>query len=150
MFFIFKAGIEHGGGGNSGSFHSFTRQEKLHVGRFLSQNLTRLGPQENCGLQYKFYSVLAATIQRNPRFATLNSDDISYFKALLGDKNVIQDEDTLLAANTDWMHKYRGSSKLMLQPRSTEEVPSFHFSLHLNIPCSIPCLWMYSLEIESA
>ncbi|RVW51792.1 D-2-hydroxyglutarate dehydrogenase, mitochondrial [Vitis vinifera] len=32
------------------------------------------------------------------------------------------DEDRLSAANMDWMRKYKGSSKLLLQPRSTEEV----------------------------
>ncbi|KAF8032370.1 hypothetical protein BT93_D1322 [Corymbia citriodora subsp. variegata] len=65
---------------------------------------------------------LATKIQRNPKFAMINSDDIRYFRDLLGEKNVIQDEDALLAANMDWMRKYKGSSKLLLLPRSTEEV----------------------------
>ncbi|XP_021908112.1 D-2-hydroxyglutarate dehydrogenase, mitochondrial [Carica papaya] len=72
--------------------------------------------------QYRYFSSVATEIQRKPSFSTLNSDDISYFKEILGEKNVIQDEDRLQAANTDWMQKYRGSSKLLLQPRSTEEV----------------------------
>lgn len=61
-------------------------------------------------------------VQRNPSFSRLNSDDIEFFRSILGEKNVVQDEDRLLDANTDWLRKYRGSSKLLLQPRSTEEV----------------------------
>lgn len=61
-------------------------------------------------------------IQRNPAFSTLNSDDVNYFKGTLGEKNVIEDEDALLFANTDWMRKYKGSSKLLLQPGTTQEV----------------------------
>jgi D-2-hydroxyglutarate dehydrogenase len=78
---------------------------------------------------------LASKIQRNPSFSTLNSDDINYFKSILGEKNVIEDEDTLLSANTDWMRKYKGSSRLLLQPRSTQEVlnPKLIASYHTHI-----------------
>ena len=72
-------------------------------------------------------------IQRNPAFSTLNSDDINHFKGILGDKNVIEDEDTLLFANTDWMRKYKGSSKLLLQPRTTQEVLYISF---INLYCA--------------
>ncbi|XP_042494676.1 D-2-hydroxyglutarate dehydrogenase, mitochondrial [Macadamia integrifolia] len=68
------------------------------------------------------FASVAARVQRNPSFSTINSDDIAYFKEILGEKNVIQDEDRLLAANEDWQRKYKGSSKLLLQPRNTEEV----------------------------
>lgn len=75
-----------------------------------------------CKIQHRFFGSVATKTQRNPSFSSINSDDISYFKGILGEKNVIQDEDRLLTANTDWMEKYKGSSKLLLQPRSTEEV----------------------------
>lgn len=52
----------------------------------------------------------------------MNSDDVTYFKGILGEKNVIQDEDRLESANTDWMHKYKGSGQLLLLPRTTQEV----------------------------
>ena len=71
-------------------------------------------------LHYRHFAT--AMIQRNPSFSTLNSNDINHFKGILGDKNVIEDEDTLLSANTDWMRKYKGSSRLLLQPRTTQEV----------------------------
>lgn len=58
-------------------------------------------------------------------FSALTSDDISHFRELLGEKNVIQDEDRLLTANLDWMRKYKGSSQLLLLPRSAEEVHVF-------------------------
>ncbi|CAH2076470.1 unnamed protein product [Thlaspi arvense] len=73
--------------------------------------------------QYKFFgSASFSQIQRSPLFSSLNSEDVSYFKEILGDKNVIEDEERLETANTDWMHKYKGSSKLMLLPKNTEEV----------------------------
>ncbi|KAF9619357.1 hypothetical protein IFM89_006544 [Coptis chinensis] len=61
-------------------------------------------------------------IERNPAFSSINTEDIKHFKEILGDKNVIQDEDRLATANVDWMRKYKGSSKLLLQPKSTQEV----------------------------
>ncbi|KAL5752581.1 hypothetical protein ACOSP7_022779 [Xanthoceras sorbifolium] len=70
----------------------------------------------------RFFGSAAAVIERNASFSTLNSDDVSYFKDLLGEKSVVEDEDVLLTANTDWMRKYKGSSKLLLQPKSTHEV----------------------------
>ncbi|KAI4325456.1 hypothetical protein MLD38_030855 [Melastoma candidum] len=50
----------------------------------------------------------------------------SIFEGAVGEKNVVQDEDALEAVNTDWMHKYRGSSRLMLHPRNADEVQFFH------------------------
>lgn len=55
----------------------------------------------------------------------INCDDISYFKKILGERGVVQEEEKLDDANMDWMRKYRGSSKLMLQPKSTQEVSVF-------------------------
>ncbi|XP_077247811.1 FAD-linked oxidases family protein isoform X2 [Tasmannia lanceolata] len=83
----------------------------------ISTNLDR-----SLRIQCRSFSSEATKIQRNPSFATLTSDDIFYFKDILGEKNVIQDEDKLLAANLDWMRKYKGSSQLLLQPSSTEEI----------------------------
>uniref|UniRef100_A0A7C9F3D8 FAD-binding PCMH-type domain-containing protein n=2 Tax=Opuntia streptacantha TaxID=393608 RepID=A0A7C9F3D8_OPUST len=78
--------------------------------------------QRSFNLRSRFYGSTATLIQRSPLFSEVNSDDVSYFKSVLGENNVIQDEDRLQPANTDWMHKYKGSSKLLLLPRSTEEV----------------------------
>ncbi|XP_015576266.1 D-2-hydroxyglutarate dehydrogenase, mitochondrial [Ricinus communis] len=79
--------------------------------------------ERSIGFQYRGFGTAATKfIQRNPSFATLNCDDIAYFKGILGEKNVIEDEDRLESANTDWMHKYKGSSKLLLLPTTTQEV----------------------------
>lgn len=80
------------------------------------------------------FSSQSTVIQRNPKFSTINTDDISHFKKILGERGVIEDEDTLNAVNMDWMRKYKGASKLMLQPRSTEEVDflSLRFIYFLN------------------
>ncbi|KAK9285836.1 hypothetical protein L1049_025037 [Liquidambar formosana] len=73
-------------------------------------------------IQCRFFGSVATKTQRHPSFSSLNADDISYFKEILGEKNVIQDEERLSTANTDWMRKYKGSSKLLLQPRRADEV----------------------------
>ncbi|KAI4331407.1 hypothetical protein MLD38_029597 [Melastoma candidum] len=103
----------------------FTRRE-LHCGRgiwrgFLSLRKPWWGT-DTFGSDIRGFGTESTMLKRNPKFSTLNDDDIRYFKELLGEKNVVQDEDALAAVNTDWMHKYRGSSKLMLQPRNANEV----------------------------
>lgn len=92
---------------------------------------------KTCKIGNRVFSSLATKIERDRSFATLNSEDISYFKLILGEKNVVQDEEVLLTANTDWMRKFKGSSKLMLLPRSAHEVC---FSLFSNIPILLDCL----------
>lgn len=81
-----------------------------------------LGLGRTYKIRQKSFCSASIKIQRNPLFSTINSEDISYFKEILGDKNVIQDEDRLLAANVDWMHKFKGSSQLLLLPKSTKQV----------------------------
>ena len=68
----------------------------------------------------------AAKFPRNSAFSEITSEDIKHFEDILGEKNAIQDEDRLSTANSDWMKKYVGSSKLLLTPGSTEEVPIHH------------------------
>ncbi|MQL77557.1 hypothetical protein Taro_009957 [Colocasia esculenta] len=76
----------------------------------------------------------AVNFPRSPTFSKLTKDDIDHFKNILGDKYVIQEEDRLSTANLDWMRKYRGSSQLLLLPRSTKEVSQI---LHY---CNSRCL----------
>ncbi|CAN6209534.1 unnamed protein product [Urochloa humidicola] len=73
-------------------------------------------------VQKRTFGSAAAHIQRNPAYSELNSDDVSYFKSILGDNGVVQDEDRIAVANVDWMGKYRGASRLLLLPKSTVEV----------------------------
>ncbi|XP_021718089.1 D-2-hydroxyglutarate dehydrogenase, mitochondrial-like [Chenopodium quinoa] len=107
------------------SLSSFTEQQRqsfqqllnilidrrvLHQGTFLRSS----------NLPVRFYG--SAPVERSASFSEINTKDITYFKSILRENNVIQDPDRLQPANTDWMHKYQGSSKLMLLPRTTEEV----------------------------
>ncbi|KAG4987969.1 hypothetical protein JHK82_030321 [Glycine max] len=78
--------------------------------------------QWGVGIQCKCFGSMAGSVQRNPRFSKLNDDDVRYFEGILGTKNVVQDEGKLVTSNTDWMHKYKGSSKLLLQPRTADQV----------------------------
>lgn len=77
------------------------------------------GPYE---FQCCTFGSVAKPIQRNPAYSVLNSDDVSYFKSILGDNGVIQDKDRVAVANVDWMGKYKGASQLLLLPKSTNEV----------------------------
>ncbi|VFR01246.1 unnamed protein product [Cuscuta campestris] len=76
----------------------------------------------SCSVQSRCFSSDPTAIRRNPKFSTINSDDISHFKKILGERGVVEDEETLKTANMDWMQKYKGASKLMLKPGSSEEV----------------------------
>ena len=77
------------------------------------------GPFE---VQRRTFGSEAKSIQRNPAYSVLNSDDVSYFKSVLGDNGVIQDNDRVAVANVDWMGKYKGTSQLLLLPKNTNEV----------------------------
>ncbi|KAG2640442.1 probable D-2-hydroxyglutarate dehydrogenase, mitochondrial isoform X3 [Panicum virgatum] len=73
-------------------------------------------------VQKRTFGSAATHNQRNPAYSELNSDDVCYFKSILGDNGVVQDEDRIAVANVDWMGKYKGASQLLLLPKSTKEV----------------------------
>lgn len=74
--------------------------------------------------QHRSYSAGAPAPARDPSFAQLTSDDVRFFQGVLGLGGVVTDDDVLAVANTDWMNKYHGKSKLLLRPRTTEQVNS--------------------------
>lgn len=131
LLYLFHPGYMHGFGHPHEPLQPYIKYQaqdfltqgqwsKVHCGSVLKP--MDGGLKLYCGCQNRKFATVVPKVQRNPSFSKLNSDDISYFKEILGEKNVIQDEDWLEAANTDWMRKYKGSSKLLLQPRRTEEV----------------------------
>ncbi|KAG0085641.1 hypothetical protein BGZ93_010503 [Podila epicladia] len=61
-------------------------------------------------------------LQRNQEFKKLTDDDLAFFKSILAPSALTQDEGDLEAFNNDWMQKYRGQSKLVLKPSTTEQV----------------------------
>ncbi|CAG8468071.1 9692_t:CDS:10 [Ambispora leptoticha] len=65
--------------------------------------------------------------KRNPNFKELSTGDIDFFKSILSPSGILLDDngkntDDLLPYNIDWMRKYRGKSRLVVKPKSTEEV----------------------------
>lgn len=67
-------------------------------------------------------------LQRDSRFKEITKDDVKYFRHVLGADNAIIDgvsqdaSSDLEGYNADWMRKYRGQTRLVLKPGSTEEV----------------------------
>lgn len=68
------------------------------------------------------------TLKRDPRYSELTAEHVQFFKSALGDDAAVIDglatdaTDDLEPFNQDWMKKYRGHTKLVLKPKSTEEV----------------------------
>ena len=67
-------------------------------------------------------------MKRNSNFAKLSQEHVQYFQELLGSESAVLDglskdaSEDIEPYNSDWMRKYRGQSKLVLKPGSTEEV----------------------------
>lgn len=62
-------------------------------------------------------------VQRNASFKTLEESDLEFFRSVLKDENyLITNEADLDFFNEDWMRKYKGQSKLVLKPKTTEQV----------------------------
>jgi FAD/FMN-containing dehydrogenase len=75
-----------------------------------------------------FTSETYPEIKRNSKFTEISEDHVKYFKDLLGKESAVIDgvtkdaTDDIEPFNGDWMRKYRGHTKLVLKPGSTEEV----------------------------
>ena len=67
-------------------------------------------------------------MKRDSRFKELDSEDVKFFRDLLGKESAVIDgvtqdaSEDLEAFNADWMKKYRGQARLVLKPESTEQV----------------------------
>lgn len=59
---------------------------------------------------------------RDPRYSRINDQDIAELGKIVGEKGIVTEEAELEAANTDWMRKYVGGSKVLLRPRTTQQV----------------------------
>ncbi|TVY33641.1 putative D-lactate dehydrogenase, mitochondrial [Lachnellula subtilissima] len=76
----------------------------------------------------KYTSETYPEIKRDSKFAGITEDHVKFFKQLLGKESAIIDgvtkdaTDDIEPFNGDWMRKYRGHTKLVLKPGSTEEV----------------------------
>ena len=74
------------------------------------------------------YTADSYDVIRDSKFAEISSQHVDFFKSVLGDEAAVIDgvskdsSDDIELYNTDWMKKYRGHTKLVLRPKSTEEV----------------------------
>ncbi|GMM34434.1 D-lactate dehydrogenase [Saccharomycopsis crataegensis] len=60
-------------------------------------------------------------VKRDPNYKQLEDSDIAHFTEILGDSKLVIQED-LDFYNEDYMHKYMGQSKLVLKPKTTQQV----------------------------
>ena len=67
---------------------------------------------------------MGGDIPQRGDFATLNDADLAYFRDALGgdDGAVLTDAKSLAEANEDWMRKYKGTSRVLLLPSTTQQV----------------------------
>ena len=76
----------------------------------------------------KFTSETYPELKRDPKYAQVTEEHIIFFRKLLGSEAALIDgvtkdaTDDIEPFNADWMRKYKGNTKLVLKPASTEEV----------------------------
>ncbi|KAL4854460.1 D-2-hydroxyglutarate dehydrogenase [Chlorella vulgaris] len=58
---------------------------------------------------------------RDPRFAALEDSDLQFFDSVLGAGGVVTDPHSLQPFNEDWLGKYKGSTRVALKPKTTEQ-----------------------------
>lgn len=67
-------------------------------------------------------------LKRNPKYSQVTVEHVQFFKGALGGGATLIDGvtsnsgDDLEAYNIDWMRKYRGQTRLVIKPKTTEEV----------------------------
>jgi FAD/FMN-containing dehydrogenase len=68
------------------------------------------------------------SLKRDSKFSKVTPEHVSFFTSTLGGPSAVIDgvtsdtSDDLEAFNSDWMHKYRGHTRLVLKPKTTDEV----------------------------
>jgi len=55
-------------------------------------------------------------------YANLEENDVKFFESILGTNRVLTQEDELNGYNTDWLKTVRGQSKIVLKPKTTQEM----------------------------
>ena len=100
-----------------------SRAQFLHmVGTMLALKAGRSLRLVRPGLHRTLSAHVAQTPIRDERFATLTDRDMVQFSSILDSTSIVTDDADLVAYNTDWMGRYHGHSKVVLKPRTTEQV----------------------------
>ncbi|KAK5080099.1 D-lactate ferricytochrome c oxidoreductase [Exophiala xenobiotica] len=80
------------------------------------------------GHDVRYTTDLYPELKRDSRFTELKQEHVDFFKKTLEDESAVIDglskdaSDDLEPFNRDWMKKYRGRTKVVLKPKSVEEV----------------------------
>ncbi|EPY54273.1 D-lactate dehydrogenase [Schizosaccharomyces cryophilus OY26] len=108
------------------------RQVLAQVGRFanVSANASTKFGSLRFAHKPSFTADSYPSLQRDPRYATLNQADIDFFRSTLEKEggSIVNgldqstDPSDLEAFNVDWTHKYRGKTQLAIKPKTTEQV----------------------------
>lgn len=61
-------------------------------------------------------------LRRSPHYASLTDKDVSFFERLLPDGRAITNTDDCAPYNIDWIKTCQGQSRLVLRPRTSDEV----------------------------
>ncbi|KAJ2938222.1 hypothetical protein O0L34_g17559 [Tuta absoluta] len=59
---------------------------------------------------------------KRKEFGKVEATDVDYFKTVLSEQQVLTDESDVLPFNIDWIKNCRGQSRVVLKPKTTEEV----------------------------
>ncbi|XP_039749295.1 D-2-hydroxyglutarate dehydrogenase, mitochondrial [Pararge aegeria] len=84
--------------------------------------------KSNIAAQFKFASSALPQFSsekygvKRKSFGVIQPSDIDYFKTILSEERVVTDESDVLPFNIDWIKNCRGQSKVVLKPKTTEEV----------------------------
>ncbi|EGC30035.1 hypothetical protein DICPUDRAFT_158305 [Dictyostelium purpureum] len=84
-------------------------------------NIIKNNNLKKCFRQVKNYSTIIKP-ERDSKYATINNQDINYFQNILDKHSVLTDPSDVEGFNQDWMKKYKGTSSLVLKPKTTEQV----------------------------
>jgi (R)-2-hydroxyglutarate---pyruvate transhydrogenase len=85
-------------------------------------------PAASHAKQVKYTTESYPDVKRDPKFSEITPKHVQFFKDTLGGDAAVVDgvtsdaSDDLEAYNSDWMRKYRGQTKLVVKPKTTEEV----------------------------
>ncbi|KAH6624432.1 hypothetical protein B0J18DRAFT_178100 [Chaetomium sp. MPI-SDFR-AT-0129] len=113
---------------HTGLQQTFTPPATRYLSSTVPRHFQPTGPAP-AAAQSKLTSETYPDIKRDPRFAQLTEAHVAHFQQLLGTDSAVLDgvtrsdtADDIEPFNTDWMRKYRGQCRLVLRPRTTEEV----------------------------
>jgi FAD/FMN-containing dehydrogenase len=83
-------------------------------------------------------------LQRESKFTKVTEEHVKFFQDLLGSESSVIDgvskdaSEDIEAYNSDWMRKFRGHTKLVLKPSSTEEVSKIMKYCNENMLAVVP------------